>query len=277
MGLALDIFPLATLVAGMTSLLLALALRRLLAPAASERFALPTALSLGYCAGYAALPLSRVAFERLTTTILAGEDRSLSGMWSLIAPAQSWQWLPYLGVAVASAAVIPASGQDARRWRWPGLSSSAILAACLLTPSWPVFGAHQPLSIGVAMGYFLLLAIPLELLPARVLGRVFVGLMALSAGLSAVAIGIGVSLRLAQLAAIAAGGFAGCSLAEFLSPGTSTLSIRRLIPLFMVLIAGSAFVGAVEPDPPLAMLLASPATPLFTWLGAIGRRRGVAD
>src|SRR5262245_50744380 len=202
MGLALDIFPLATLVASFTSFVLVAFGQRLLAPTVSQRFVFPAAMSLGYLAGYAALPTSRAALAQLAAN-LSLEGFSLVRMASMLAPQRPWHWLPYLGLVAVGAAIVPNGERGAPRWPWLAIVSTTALAGFLITPTWPVLGAPWPISIGVAIGYLLLIAMPIELLPSRLVGQPLVGVWALSAAITALAIGVEVSMQLAQLAAIA--------------------------------------------------------------------------
>jgi hypothetical protein len=241
MGLALEIFGLAAIVSAAVSLFVAWLARRLL-PASTQRATLPAALAIGFFAGYLALPRS----------------------WAALAPDQAWHWLPYLGFAAAIAGSMPT-----RAWlRRLGVLCLAVLAGYFLAPDWPVFGLSRPGSVVIAALYFWLIAALLEALPSRLLGPAFVGLLALTATLSAVAIGAEVSLRFAQLGAIAAGGLAACWLGGFLNARPAEPAIRGLIPLFAVLVGGIAFVGCVEPDPPAPGLLVLPFVPLIwsLWL-----------
>jgi hypothetical protein len=238
-GLVQDIFWPAALLSAAVALAAAWRLPRML----------PAALAIGFAAGYLALPRS----------------------WAAIVPQQELHWLPYLGVAAAATALSGYSPAQLRWPRWSAIIGLTIVAACLLTPSWPVFGATRPLSIAIATAYFLLIAAPLEQLPQRLLNQTFAGVLALAAAITAVAIGIQVSLRFAQLSALAAGGLAGCSLAGFLGTKPTDSAIRSLIPIYTVLVGGIALLACVEPDPPATLLLALPFTPLLPSLGSIRR------
>src|SRR5207244_4034708 len=96
----------------------------------------------------------------------------------------------------------------------------------------------------------LAIGVPLQFLPAWLLNQSIAALMAVVAALLAIATGAMVSSRLAQLAAIAAGALAGTWLAGFLGAEASDESARSLIPVFSVLVGGTAWIACVEPDPP---------------------------
>src|SRR5262245_34797907 len=188
LGLLLEIFGPAALVAGITSLVIAaIALRRLSATA-NDRWALPAAAAIGYFAGYLMLPRS----------------------WAALVPqsAQSWQWLPYLGPLAAACATIFQSQVILRRVVLAGL---AIVSGSLLTPNWPIFGLAWPASIVVLTAYLLALCFVFELAFRRsALSHGLLVLLSFAAAITAVGIGAALSTRLAQLAAIAATAFLGC-------------------------------------------------------------------
>jgi len=262
LGLALEIFGPAALVAGVTTLVVALLGPCLFSPTANERFTFPAALAIGYCAGYAALPWSRAAFSQLAGAIDAREHSNLQRMWTMIAPEQPWQWLPYLGVAVAAVG----TAAQGRHWalRWLALSTTAILSGSLLTPTWAIFGVPWPASIGILSAYLLCIAAMLELLPSPLSVHALVALLALVAAVTAVCVAAAISVRFAQLASLAAAALAGCWLAGFAAGKPMEGARRGLIPIFVVLVGGVAFTACVEPERPLLALLVLPALPLAT-------------
>jgi len=251
MGLALEIFGLAAAVSLAVSFVVAWLAPRLLGAGARAFASQPIALTVGYCAGYLILPRS----------------------WAALVPDQSWHWLPVLSMLAAVATAAWSGRGRLALLPWFALVALAALAGHLLTPSWTVFGLSWPLSTVVAIGYFILIATSLECLPPRFLGQPMIALLAVAAALSAAAIGADVSLRFAQLAAIAAAGLAGCWLVGFFGARPSERSLRGLILSFAVLVGGIAFVACVEPDPPRARLLVLPLTPLIAWLGLVRRPR----
>jgi hypothetical protein len=86
----------------------------------------------------------------------------------------------------------------------------------------------------------------------------------------ALATGAMVSVRLAQLAAIAAATFAGCSVVVVRRAGRSSgESAAGVVPVFAALAGGAAWTASVDPDPPQLMLLAFPLLPLVLWLAAL--------
>ena len=249
-GLALEIFGPAALAGAAVSSAIVWLIRQALPAAAKDRFSLPAGMSIGFFAGYVALRQE----------------------WAALVPKQSWQWLPYLGVAIACIMVVRLGARYERALRWLRLLGAAIMASSALTPTWQIFGVSWPLSIGFAIGYLLLVAGPLESMPARLVGRTLFGFMTLAAVLSAAAIGAEVSVRYAQLAGIAAASLGGASLATIRGANARESAIRALIPVFAVLVGGIAFVAAVEPEKPLVCLLLPPLVPAVLWIGAVALR-----
>ena len=61
--------------------------------------------------------------------------------------------------------------------------------------------------------------------------------------------------------------------------GAYETSPRGLIPAFMVVVGGTAFVGCIEPQQPVFAILLVPAAPLALWTcvwGPLARLRGAA-
>ena len=117
--------------------------------------------------------------------------------------------------------------------------------------------------------YLFLLSVLLAALPDRLLESTAVGLLTVSAGATALLIAAGVSIKYGQVAALAAAALAGCFGASFYTANRA-VAIRGLIPVFVVLVGGLAFVGVIEPTPPLPIILVAPAAPLMLWLFAAG-------
>jgi hypothetical protein len=270
-GLLLDIFGLASLVALLASLAITAACRRGARFAAQLRespplrgakadsiglawtghFILPISVAIAYFLGYATLPRS----------------------WAALIPQenQSWQWLPYLGL---TAAIFAASFPHSPRWSaWKfTVVAVAPIAGAALAPTWPIFGlGQQSLRVVVAL-YLLAVGLPLQHLPSRLVGNAFAALLCTTAIAIALASGMMVSTRLAQLAAIAAAALAGSWIGFQFGRRPIESSFRSLIPVFAVLIGGVAWSACVEPDPPLAWVLILPLLPLLIWLTVILRR-----
>jgi hypothetical protein len=238
LGLASDIFlgP-GTLAAGVAALVLAAGCRRFLAAGQSERSGLAIALAAAFFIGFLAMFASTEA----------------------LLPEQAWQWLPYVGIAAATAAALPFQHAVIR---WPVLIGLSIIVGGTLTPRWPIFGLGWPISIVVLIGYSLLVIALLELCSPRQGFRLRLGVLALDAAIVAAAVGAEVSIVYGQLAAVAAAGLAGCWASTFIPPKPAELSLRALTPVFSVLVGGVAFTACVEPEKPLLWLLVLPLLPL---------------
>lgn len=252
------------------ALAVAVLLQRLLPQALGERFGLALALAAGFFAGYWLLP-----------------------PWASLLPQRHWQWLPYVALAAAFAGWT--SGPSASPGRtggpldfprrtggpsyvawilWVGLP---LVSAWLLVPTWATLWPPRLTAIPLLALYLVLEMGLLAALPERLTGRLLVSLMTACAIAVALSIAIGVSLKLAQVAALAAAALTGCAAAGFvprarLASGepARAISSRGIIPIFAVLVGGLAFVGAIEPDPPLPIVLLAPAAPLVLWLFAAG-------
>ncbi len=229
---------------------------RLLPVQLAERYALGIALATGFGVGYWLLP-----------------------EWAPLVPTNHWQWLPYL----AATAVLGGLTQATGVWWIESLfayGALALLAAWQLVPLWEELVPPRHYAVPLLAGYLLLLMAILSSLPDRLLGPLFVGLLAVSAGTVAVLIAIGVSMTYGQVAAVAAAALGGCwllSLLANLTRGVSeesaarlAVAIRGLIPVFAVLVGGVAFVGTIEPAPPMTIILLAPAAPLMLWLFSAG-------
>jgi len=245
LSLALEIFGLATVVALGCSFILTWLGRKLTPAAHSGYFIPPGAVALGFFAGYAMLPRDWAPF-------IPGQN-------------QPWQWLPYAGLVAAILASSFAPEAKSQAWKFAIIPAAAI-TAIYLTPSWPVFGLGPEKLRWVLLVYLLLIGVPLQHLPARLLNRSFAALLAVVAAITAIATGAMVSSRLAQLAAIAAGALAGTCVAGSFGAKSSDAPLRSLIPVFSILVGGIAWIACVEPDPPQTITLGLPLIPLAVCL-----------
>ncbi len=238
LNLALDIFGLAAGGALVVSLAAAWTGRKVTPPRWNGDFLGPCAVAIGFIAGYALLP------------------RDWAG-WKLDA-SQPWTVLPYLGAMAAVLVAAFPPGAKSQTWRRFVLFFVAPIAAMYLTPNWPVFGLGREKVRWVLIVYLLLVALPLQYLPERVLDWGLLAAMSLTAGVTAVLSGALVSTRFAQLAAIAAGALAGSSIAGLLSAKRGGLPAASAIPVYVVLVGGIAWIACVEPEPAKVGLLVIP-------------------
>jgi hypothetical protein len=233
-------------------------LLRLMPARLAERLALPVALAAGFCAGY-----------------------WLLGEWGSLVPKRHREWLPWLAI-LAALAGRNTTATAAKAGRSSALSfgmfaALALVAAWLLVPTWDTLWPPRRFAVPLLAVYFLILMIALTALPERLLGRLFAFLLTAAAITVAPQIVIGAhSARIGLVALAAASALGGCSIAACLprrgenSSESQASASRSLIPAFAVLIGGLAFLGAIEPQEPLPLLLLAPAAPAALWLFAAG-------
>jgi hypothetical protein len=220
---------------------------RLVAPAKlaklADRYALPLGLAAGFFVGYWLLP-----------------------DWAALSPTKHWHWLPWLGGAAVLAAMSQAEGVTTAE-RLTLLAVLAALAAWKLVPLWAHLSPPRHYYVTLLAGYLFALMALLAALPDRLLGRTSCGLLLAAAVASPLLIAIGVSARMGQVAAIAAAATAGGLIASLFSKH-SPQSTRSLLPIYAVLVGGTAYAGVMEYVPPHPLPLLPPAVPLLLWLFA---------
>ncbi len=190
--------------------------------------------------------------------------------WAVLLPERHWQWLPYVGVAAAAVSALAASSRALLAVRWLLLSAAALAAAWKLVPDWEGLVPPPTPSIVLVATGMVLLSAALEALPDRLCGPPLIAILALVAGGAMVALAVAVSLKFGQLAGLIASGLAGCGLACLRRPNVSPAAVRGLIPPAVLLLVGVAYIGCIEPDPPVVALLFIPAAPLTLWAFAAG-------
>lgn len=229
---------------------LALLLHRGIKAAANDRYILATASGAGFFLGYALMLL-------------------LPGFGHLV-PASRWEWLPYIGLM--SAVVGSLRPKGGLLWcLWCLLfAAAALLAAGKLAPGGDMFGLPRLASVVILAALMLLLTLLLELLPQQLCGPTLPAVLTVvAAALMVTFLMADVAVRFVQLAGLLFGVFAGCWLGAVwgrLSPE----AIRGLVPPFVLLAGGLDYVGCVDQDPPVLLLLLIPVTPLALWAAAAG-------
>jgi len=207
-------------------------------------YAIPAAMALAYVISYTLLP-----------------------EWASIKPERHWQWLPYLAMA---AAVVGPVGFAAGRPAWVrslALTALAVGAAFLLVPNWPDLQPARQLSIALVALYLSSLILSVEWLAPRLSPAVLLGLLATGGAALAITLAGIVSVRFGLLAVMSAAALAGCCLASIIVRQPRPLELRSAAPLYAVLFGGAAYVGCIEPQPPLWWLLLMPAVAVA--MGAI--------
>lgn len=244
MDMAIEILGYGGLVPAGISIAVVWLSRRLLPQSVAHRYAFAGALATAFFVGYSLLP------------------------WSRLMPERHWQWLPYLSaVAVLLGPIRLAAGVFTVE-RWSLYLLLAVICAWLLVPTWTDLQPPRPIMIALLGAYLFLLAAGLDLLPDRLLGRRFLALLAMVSASVAVLLAASISLKFGQLAGIATAALAGCW-ASSLWRAEAGMP-RGLIPVFVALVAGLAFVGCIEPQPPRVGMLLAPAAPLALWACAWG-------
>jgi hypothetical protein len=232
------------------TVVLGLILLRALPARLAERLALPVAVAAGFCAGY-----------------------WLLGEWGELLPKRHREWLPWLAILAATAGRSTASSYVS----WFVWAVLAALSAWVLVPTWDTLWPSRLVAVPLLAAYLLLLMVLLATLPDRLVGRLF-GFLLTAAGVTVgLQIAIGVSVKIGLVALAAAAALGGCAVAACLRRGESqsaesprASASLSLIPAFAVLIGGLAFLGAIEPQEPLPIILLAPAAPLMLWFFATG-------
>jgi hypothetical protein len=191
------------------------------------------------------------------------------------APSRHWQWIPYLTLLAAAVSGINASIRSYVVLRWALIAVAAIAAAWLVTPTWADLEPRRAITLPLLAAYFFVLAILLELLARRFSAVAIASQLALSAFCSAALIAALVSLTYGEPAIIAATALAGCAAGAWLYPQPAL--IRALALGYAITVGGWAFTGAINPRPPLFVLLITPLAPLALWtisIGPLARKRG---
>ena len=222
MGDTLTSILLVAVVPAAAAVLLAWVCRLTLPGDVGTRYALPLPVAVAFLCGYWLLP-----------------------DWAALRPERHWQWLPYLGLAGAMVGgLTTASGVNLVE-RWLVQIALATGAAWLLVPSW----ANDTAMPLLAVCLFVLMA-AVEALPERLRGRLCLALIGVMSLMLAALLAIGVSMKFGALGGILAFAIAGgcAGLTRFDQPAAA---IRGCIPVIAVLAGGLAFVGTIEPSPPM--------------------------
>lgn len=219
--------------------------RRCLPSQGASRYSSAAAFAAAFFVGYALLP-----------------------DWAPLRPERHWHWLPYLGLAAMIVGPI-AAAPGVRIWqRWMLFALLSTAAAWLLVPTWSGLQPARPIWIAILASGLWVLTAALDALPQRLQGRLFLSHCLLAAMTVAIALAAGISLKYGQVAGIAAAALAGCFVCGVFDH--QPLATRGLIPAFVVLVGGIAFVGCIEPQPPRYGALVMPAAPLLLWSFAFG-------
>ena len=206
--LAIEVFGYGGFIPAAVSLAMVLAVRRILPNSASKRYAAALGLGTAFFVGYALLP---------------------EQMHASLRPQRYWHWLPYLGaVAMMAGPVGLAHGLLAME-RWLMQLMLALLAACLLVPTWESLQPPRTVCIPLLTSYFFVLMTALAPLPARVSARLFQSLLAVVALCVAGMIWALVSETTGRVAAVVAAGMMGVCVSSFFSTAHDTLVMIGIV------------------------------------------------
>jgi hypothetical protein len=181
-------------------------------------------------------------------------------------PAESWEWIPWLGLAAAilSGVALAEGVQPIERWAVHALL--ALLTACFVVPTWPELDPPRTtLIVALAAGLFVAIRLfePLAVAPG---GGSLVGALLMTAAACGflVASEVSASLGLQAILPATAGAGAAVVAARYRSDNAPSWPVTLL-----VLTLSYAFIGYLYPDPPLIPLLLIPLSPAALWLGRI--------
>lgn len=219
--------------------------RLVLPEPAGRRYPAAIALGCGFFVGYALLP-----------------------SWDGFTPTRHWHWLPYLGVAAMVLGPLALANGVYAVERLLLFALFALVTALLLVPTWSDLEPSRPAYIGILSGYLFVLMAALGPLPDHLPGRLFLPMLAGVSACTAALVAAFVSLTYGQVAGAATAALIGCSVAARFE--TAAMLARGLVPGFVVIVGGCAFVGFIEPKPPLIGLLVAPAAPVALWTCAAG-------
>jgi hypothetical protein len=250
MGLSLELKILVFfgLIPATISLVVSMAIQRLLPESAAGRYAGAVGLGSGLVVAMMLPPVSAFQF-----------------------PLRHWQWLAPLSMAAAVVGPLSIAAGVRRARPWVLWTLLAIAAALLLTPSWPRLAAGRTAIIAGLAIYFLLLIILLDTLTSRIPATVFPWSLPLTSLWVAGLGGYFVSVTYACIAMAATAAMTAESWATFRRGNNDWL--RGMIAPFVITAGGTAFVMCIAPEPPYFELLIVAASPLVLWTSILGPAR----
>jgi hypothetical protein len=188
--------------------------------------------------------------------------------WANAVPSKHSHWTLYVAIGGAVLGPIVAA-QGVAVWERVLLAMLASLAsAFVLVPTWETLAPSRIVWVSVLAADLAILAILIQPLPQYLSPRVV--LLAMS-GSALVLTGLLTaiwSLSLGKIAAIPALALLGVGFVTWFRPVESGMSGAALA--YSLMVGGAAFLGCIEPDPPVWPLLAVPPAPIVLWLSAKG-------
>lgn len=186
-------------------------------------------------------------------------------------PARHWHWLAYAGLLAGFLAAL--STHLSGVIRGVALVCFAGIAAWLLVPTWDSLVPPRQLMIPCFAAYLLLLAVTTERGCSAGPGPLSIALLGAAAAVCAAAIAKEISLTYGQLATVAASALAGLWLYRIWIPtekeAESALESQGLGLVYATLVGGAAFVGTIEPEPPMYGLLLLPGATIGLLAGSM--------
>lgn len=216
-------------------------LSRLLPEPAASRYPVVVGLLAGFVIGYLLLP-----------------------DWAAVVPSRHWHWFPWLGLAAGFTGSMGVRAGPVGRWLL--IIAMCVAAACFLVPTWasldpPRFAWLITFSAGLCG----LIGLT-DPLPPRIGGRLFLGLLSVTAAAVALMIAACVSVTYARIAGVAACSLSGVWAAACLKATDDESAVRAALPAIWTIVGGIAFVACIESERPQYGLLLLPIAPLGLWL-----------
>jgi hypothetical protein len=222
------------------SIAMPLVCRRWMPQSMARRYALPVALSAGFVATYGCLEPAE---------------------WL---PTRHWHWMPYIALSAMIVGPISIARGVWMLERCLLTLIVAIISASVLVPTWASLEPTRKWYVCFLASYLFVLATCLPPLADRVSPKILLPLL--------LAIGLMLAVLILAIASVGLGLLAGIMSSALLGSGLvaywyrDSLSLQSLVFVFSILAGGVAFVGYIDPDPPLKGLLLLPASPLALWL-----------
>ena len=255
MNLAIEILGYGGAIPAVVALATSFLCRKCLPAAIRDEYAAAIGLAAGFFVGYAFLP-----------------------SWAELQPKRHWQWLPYLAAGVALVGPIGAAKSSRRHNRIAVAIIVSLAVSWFLVPTWQRLDPIRYYWMAGLAAYLFLLITGLDSLAVKLpASRFFPGALTFVSATIAATTAYAVSAKYGQVTGVATAAVLGCWLAVPMFD--SVRYARGLSPSFGILVGGLAFVGCIEPNPPLLALLLLPATPLGLWsfsAGPLSRLRGMS-
>ena len=236
------------LIPAVVALVIVLLAFRALPAALAERHGVAMALAGAFFVGYWLLP-----------------------EWAPLQPVQYWHWLPYLGGGAWLAAGVSAGKERYWNERAAVFCLAAVICAVFIVPTWSDLEPSHTVYVWSLSLYLGLIALLLVHLPDAIPGTDLLLSLSASALATGLSVAVAVSITFGQLGIIAAAAMCGCTAGWLIAKRVLGPSAARNVALpYAILIGGTAFIGHINPVPPMRGLLWAPAAPLLLWLTVFG-------